>query len=193
MATDMRAHARPTGAPAAAARHTASGAAVVTLSIGSRLVIEPDYPEELRAAVRRRFMIPNPLYADAVRFDRDARDMPAHLLYYDVRPDGALIVLRGALELVYRDCLVLGLDARWTDGTHMAAAVNFEERLELSPAQGRAVGVVVGRRRGRVDARAGIRAGGLRYRDNADIDHDAGEDRVSGTAVRPVDTKWVQK
>jgi len=127
----------------------------VTFSIGSRLVIEPGYPEELRAAVRRRFMIPNPAYADAVRFDRDTRDLPEYLLYDDVRPDGALIVPRGALELVYRDCLALGLEPRWTDGTHMVAPVAFEERITLSDAQERAVGEVLRRRMGLLEAPAG--------------------------------------
>ena len=137
------------------ARTPTTGGAAVTFSIGSRLVIEPGYPEELRAAVRRRFMIPNPAYADAVRFDRDTRDLPEYLLYYDVRPDGGLIVPRGALELVYRDCLALGLEPRWTDGTHMAAPVAFEERITLSDAQERAVGEVLRRRMGLLEAPAG--------------------------------------
>jgi len=137
------------------ARTPTTGGAAVTFSIGSRLVIEPGYPEELRAAVRRRFMLPNPLYTDAVRFDRDTRDLPEYLLYYDVRPDGALIVPRGALELVYRECLALGLEARWTDGTHVAAPVAFEERITLSAAQERAVGEVLRRRMGLLEAPAG--------------------------------------
>jgi superfamily II DNA or RNA helicase len=141
--------------PRESARTSTTGGAAVTFSIGSRLVIEPGYPEELRAAVRRRFMLPNPAYADAVRFDRDTRDLPEYLLYYDVRPDGALILPRGALELVYRDCLALGLEPRWTDGTHMAAPVAFEERITLSDAQERAVGEVLRRRMGLLEAPAG--------------------------------------
>jgi len=72
-----------------------------------------------------------------------------------VRPDGALIVPRGALELVYRDCLALGLEPRWTDGTHMAAPVAFDEMVTLSDAQERAVDAALGRRMGLVCAPAG--------------------------------------
>ncbi len=118
-------------------------------------MIEPGYPEELRAAVRNRFTLPNPAYQEALKFDRDTRDLPEYLLYYDVRPDGALIMPRGALELVYRDCLALGLEPRWTDGTHMAAPVAFEERITLSAAQERAVGEVLRRRMGLLEAPAG--------------------------------------
>jgi superfamily II DNA or RNA helicase len=129
--------------------------APVVLTIGRQVVIEPGYPAELRRAVHDRFTLPNPAYQDALRFDRDTRDLPERLLYYDVRPDGALIVPRGALELVYRDVRALGLEPRWTDETHMAAPVAFEERITLSDAQERAVGEVLRRRMGLLEAPAG--------------------------------------
>jgi superfamily II DNA or RNA helicase len=135
--------------------NTPTSSAPVALTIGRQVVIEPGYPEELRRAVHDRFTLPNPAYQDALKFDRDTRDLPERLLYYDVRPDGALIVPRGALELVYRDCLALGLEPRWTDGTHMAAPVVFEERITLSDAQERAVDAALGRRMGLVCAPAG--------------------------------------
>ncbi len=128
---------------------------LVALTIGRQVVIEPGYPEELRRAVRRRFSLANPAYQEAVKFDRDTRDLPERLLYYDVRPDGALIVPRGALELVYRDVLALGLEPHWTDETHVADPVAFEERIALSPAQERAVDGALGRRMGLVCAPAG--------------------------------------
>jgi len=127
----------------------------IVLTIGRQVVIEPGYPAELRRAVRDRFMLPNPAYQDALRFDRDTRDLPERLLYYDVRPDGALVVPRGALELVYRDVRALGLEVRWTDETHVAAAVAFDERITLSDAQERAVDAALGRRMGVLEAPAG--------------------------------------
>ncbi len=128
---------------------------LIVLTIGRQVVIEPGYPAELRRAVRDRFTLPNPAYQDALKFDRDTRDLPERLLYYDVRPDGALIVPRGALELVYRDCLALGFEPRWTDETHVADHVAFDERITLSPAQERAVDAALGRRMGLVCAPAG--------------------------------------
>ena len=133
----------------------AAPATTVVLTIGRHVVIEPGYPAELRRVVRDRFTLPNPAYQEALRFDRDTRDLPERLLYYDVRGDGALIVPRGALELVYRDCLGLGLEPRWTDETHVAAPVAFEERITLSDAQERAVGEVLRRRMGLLEAPAG--------------------------------------
>jgi len=127
----------------------------IVLTIGRQVVIEPGYPAELRRAVRDRFTLPNPAYQDALRFDRDTRDLPERLLYYDVRPDGALIVPRGALEPLYRDCLALGLEPRWTDETHVADPVAFDERVRLSPAQERAVGQVLARRMGVLESPAG--------------------------------------
>jgi superfamily II DNA or RNA helicase len=135
--------------------NTPTSSSPVALTIGRQVVIEPGYPEELRRAVHDRFTLPNPAYQEALRFDRDTRDLPERLRYYDVRPDGALIVPRGALELVYRDCLALGLEPRWTDGTHVAAPVAFEERITLSDAQERAVGEVLRRRMGLLEAPAG--------------------------------------
>jgi len=127
----------------------------VALTIGARLVIEPGYPAAVHDAVRRRFTLANPAYADAVRFDRDTRDLPAHLLYYDVRVDGGLVVPRGALELVYRDCLALGVKPSWTDETHVAAPVAFEEHVTLSEAQERAVAEVLTTRMGLLESAAG--------------------------------------
>jgi len=128
---------------------------LIVLTIGRHVVIEPGYPAELRRVVRDRFTLPNPAYQEALRFDRDTRDLPERLLYYDVRPDGALVVPRGALELVYRDCLALGLEPRWTDETHVADPVAFDERVRLSPAQERAVGQVLARRMGVLESPAG--------------------------------------
>jgi superfamily II DNA or RNA helicase len=133
----------------------AAPATTVVLTIGRHVVIEPGYPAELRRVVRDRFTLPNPAYQEALRFDRDTRDLPERLLYYDVRPDGALVVPRGALELVYRDVRALGLAPRWTDETHVAAPVAFDEMVTLSPAQERAVDAALGRRMGLVCAPAG--------------------------------------
>jgi len=133
----------------------AAPATTVVLTIGRHVVIEPGYPAELRRVVRDRFTLPNPAYQEALRFDRDTRDLPERLLYYDVRPDGALVVPRGALELVYRDVRALGLAPRWTDETHVAAPVAFDERITLSPAQERAVDAALGRRMGVLEAPAG--------------------------------------
>jgi len=133
----------------------APSATTVALTIGSQAVIEPGYPEALRRAIRDRFTLVNPAYEETVRFDRDTRDLAEHLVYVAVRPDGALIVPRGALELVYRDVCALGLEPRWKDHTHRAAAVAFEERITLSDAQERAVGEVLRRRMGVLEAPAG--------------------------------------
>jgi len=130
-------------------------ASSITLHIGRQIIVEPGYPPALREAVRDRFMLDNPLYADAVRFDRDTRELPEHLLYYDVAPGGRLILPRGALELFCQDCQALGLTVRWTDDTHVGAPVAFEERVTLSAAQERAVGAVLGRRMGVLEAPAG--------------------------------------
>jgi len=135
--------------------NTPTSSAPVVLTIGRQVVIEPGYPAELRRAVRDRFTLANPAYQEALRFDRDTRDLPAHLRYDDVRPDGALIVPRGALELVYRDVRALGLEPRWTDETHVADPVAFDERVRLSPAQERAVGQVLARRMGVLESPAG--------------------------------------
>lgn len=134
---------------------TPTPTAAVALTIGAQLVIEPGYPAAVHDAVRRRFTLANPAYADAVRFDRDTRDLSAHLLYYDVRADGGLVVPRGALELVYRDCLALGVKPSWTDETHVAAPVAFEEHVTLSEAQERAVAEVLTTRMGLLESAAG--------------------------------------
>jgi len=127
----------------------------VALTVGSQAVIEPGYPEALRRAIRDRFTLVNPAYEEAVRFDRETRDLAEHLLYYAVRADGALIVPRGALELVYRDVRALGMEPGWTDETHLAAAVAFDERITLSVAQECAVRDALRRRMGVLEAPAG--------------------------------------
>jgi len=127
----------------------------VTLTIGRALVVEAGYPLALHAALRDRLTLPNPAYIEAERHGRSIGDLPPSLRYYDVRSDGALVIPRGAAELVYRACLALNLAPAWCDETHVAAPVYFDERVTLSAVQERAVGETVRRRMGVLEAPAG--------------------------------------
>jgi len=127
----------------------------IALLIESRIAIPATAPLALLEALRRRFTLLNPVYDEAERYDRDTRDLAPTLRYYKRRSDGALLVPRGAAEIVHQDCLTLGLEPCWTNETHLAPPMDVAERVVLSPSQERAVGEVLSRRMGVLEAPAG--------------------------------------
>ncbi len=127
----------------------------VTLTIGRDLVVEGGSPLALHAALRNRLTLANPAYTEAERHGRSTGDLAASLRYYDVRHDGALVIPRGAAEMVYRECVALNLAPAWCDETHLAAPVHFDERVTLSTVQEHAVAETLRRRVGVLEPPAG--------------------------------------
>jgi len=127
----------------------------VTLTIDAYLVVDAGYPPALHSALRGRLTLSNPAYLEAERHGRSTADLAPDLRYYNVRRDGALVIPRGAAELVYRECLALNLAPAWCDETYLAVPVHFDERVTLSPVQERAVAETLRRRVGVLEAPAG--------------------------------------
>jgi len=127
----------------------------VALTAGAAVTIDVAAPLALRQAITQALTIPNPAYLEAEQHGYDTRNLPAQLLYYSHTPDGALVVPRGAGRLVCALCEEHEIPYHIVDATHAAASVFFEERVTLSPAQERAVGEVLQRRIGMLEAPAG--------------------------------------
>jgi len=127
----------------------------VSLTLGAAITIDADAPHGLRRAVAEALTLPNPAYRAAEENGRSTRDLAAWLRYFETDHDGAITVPRGAAELVHRTCLAHDLTPSWSDETHLAASVSFDERVTLSPVQQRAVGETLRRRVGVLEAPAG--------------------------------------
>lgn len=125
------------------------------LSAGAAVTLDAAAPPALRQAVIQALTIPNPAYLEAETHGYDTRGLPAQLVYYSHTPDGGLVVPRGAGRLVCALCAEHEIPYHIVDATHAARPVFFAERVTLSPAQERAVGEVLTRRIGLLEAPAG--------------------------------------
>jgi len=127
----------------------------VTLTVGADITIDAGAPLALRRAICEVLTVENPAYREAEEHGRSTRDLEPDLSYYRQGRDGALVVPRGAGDIVRALCKEQG--ARYTvlHETVVAAPVAFDERVTLSDAQERAVGEMLARRTGILSAPAG--------------------------------------
>ncbi len=127
----------------------------VTLTVGAEITIDTAAPFELRQAIGQALTVENPAYRDAEERGRSTRDLDPWLFYYRQGRDGALVVPRGAGDIVRALCKEQG--ARYTvlHETVVAEPVTFDERVTLSAAQERAVGEMLTCRTGVLSAPAG--------------------------------------
>ncbi len=124
-------------------------------TLGAEVTLGAAAPLILRLAIRRALTVPNPLYREAEEQGRSTGDLEPELRYYRQTPDGALVVPRGAGRMVHALCREHGVSVRLIDAAHEAAPVMFEERVTLSASQERAVGDVLRKRIGVLEAPAG--------------------------------------
>jgi superfamily II DNA or RNA helicase len=127
----------------------------VALTAGAAVTIDVAAPLRLRQAIMQALTIENPAYREAEKHGYDTRELEPWLCYYSHTSDGALVVPRGAGRLICALCDAHEIPYRIVDATHEAAPVYFEERVTLSLAQERAVGEVLQRRIGVLEAPAG--------------------------------------
>ena len=127
----------------------------VEITLGAAATIGANAPAVLRQAIREALTLPNPLYRDAEANGRSTRDLEPYLRYYHPQTDRTIAVPRGAARLMRDLCRTHEIPYRLVDATHLAAPVAFDERVTLSAAQERAVGEVMARRMGVLEAPAG--------------------------------------
>ncbi len=125
------------------------------LTAGAAVTIDAGAPLPLRQAIMQALTIENLGYRDAEIHGYDTRDLAPCLCYYSQMSDGVLVVPRGAGRLVCALCAEHEIPYHIVDATHAAPPVFFAERVTLSPAQERAVGEVLVRRIGLLEAPAG--------------------------------------
>ncbi len=101
----------------------------VHLTVDARLTVGSDMPPALRHALRRHFTLPNPAYEEAEQHGRSTADLPPVLLYYDTRPDGALVVPRGATPL----CMTTPIIARCVGVRGRSAPTCIDRKAGPSP------------------------------------------------------------
>jgi len=129
--------------------------APVKITVAAAATIDATVPPALRRAISLALTLPNPAWLDAEANGRSTRDLDPHLSYARHATDGGLVVPRGAQPRVRALCREHGVAVEMVDATHMAAPVAFDERVTLSAAQERAVGEVLTRRMGVLEAPAG--------------------------------------
>ncbi len=127
----------------------------VTLTVGADITIDAGAPLALRRAIGEALTVENPSYREAEEHGRSTRDLDPILSYYRQDPDGALVVPRGAGDIVRALCKEQGVCYTVVHETVVAEPVTFEERVTLSDAQERAVGEMLTRRTGVLSAPAG--------------------------------------
>jgi len=127
----------------------------ITLAVAAELTVTASLPLPLRRAITQALTLENPLYREAEDHNRGTWDIEPELFYWRGGADGALIVPRGAGRLVRALCQEHDVPFRVVDATHCAPPVTFEERVRLSGAQERAVGEMLERRIGVLEAPAG--------------------------------------
>ena len=120
-----------------------------------RAVLGAAAPLALRLAIRQALTLPNPAYREAEEQGRSTRDLEPKLRYYHWTPDGDLVIPRGAGRLVHALCREYAVPVQLIDEACEAPPIAFEERVTLSAAQERAVGDVLKRRIGVLEAPAG--------------------------------------
>jgi len=134
---------------------TAATTPPVRLTVGGMLIIEAGMPDALRRAIIRALTVENPAYREAEEHGHSTADLEPELHYAHGLPTGELVVPRGAGRLVRALCQEHDVPFRVVDATHCAPPVTFEERVRLSGAQERAVGEMLERRIGVLEAPAG--------------------------------------
>jgi len=127
----------------------------VKITVAAAATIGAAVPRALRRAISLALTLPNPAWLDAEANGRSTRDLDPYLSYAHHANDGGLVVPRGAQPRVRALCREHGVAVEMVDATHLAAPVTFEERVTLSVAQERAVGEVLTRRMGVLEAPAG--------------------------------------
>jgi len=133
----------------------APDAAPVKITVAAAVTIDATVPVALRHAISLALTLPNPAWLDAEANGRSTRDLDPYLSYAHHANDGGLVVPRGAQPRVRALCRDYGVAVEMVDATHMTAPVAFEERVTLSAAQESAVGEVLTRRMGVLEAPAG--------------------------------------
>ncbi len=127
----------------------------VTLTVGADITIAAGVPLALRQAIAYALTVENPAYREAEEHGRSTRDLELNLDYYHQGRDGALVVPRGAGDIVRALCKEYGVRYTVVHETVVAETVTFDERVTLSAAQERAVGEMLARRTGVLSAPAG--------------------------------------
>jgi len=127
----------------------------ITLTVGADITIDAGAPLALRRAIGEALTVENPAYREAEDHSRSTRDLDSNLHYYRQDRDGALVVPRGAGDIVRVLCKEHGVCYTVVHETVVAEPVTFDERVTLSAAQERAVGEMLARRTGVLSAPAG--------------------------------------
>jgi len=127
----------------------------ITLIVGAEITIDAGVPFALRQAISQALTVENPAYREAEERGRRTRDLEPDLSYYRQGRDGALVVPRGAGDIVRALCKEHGVRYTVVHETVVAESVTFDERVTLSDAQERAVGEMLARRTGILSAPAG--------------------------------------
>ena len=127
----------------------------LTITVRAAITIEGALPAPVRLAICAALTVRNPAYMDALAHDRSTRDIEPWLVYYRRSAGGSLVVPRGAGDIVRALCNEHGVRYTVVSATHTAAPVLFDERVTLSQAQERAVGDMLTRPRGVLEAPAG--------------------------------------
>ncbi len=127
----------------------------ITLTVGAGITIDSAAPSALRRAIGQALTVENPSYREAEERSRSTRDLEPDLHYYRQGRDGALVVPRGAGDVVRALCKEHGIRYTVVHETVVAEPVTFDERVTLSAAQERAVGEMLARRTGVLSAPAG--------------------------------------
>ena len=127
----------------------------VTLTVGADITIDAGVPFGLRRAIGAALTVENPAYREAEEHGRSTRDLEPNLDYYRQGRDGALVVPRGAGDMVRALCKEQGVRYTVVHETVVATPVTFDERVTLSAGQERAVGEMLARRTGVLSAPAG--------------------------------------
>jgi len=127
----------------------------VTLTVGADITIDGGAPTALRRAIAQALIVENPACREAEERGCSTRDLDPWLFYYRQGRDEALVVPRGAGDIVRALCKEYGVRYTVVHETVVAEPVTFDERVTLSAAQERAVGEMLTRRTGVLSAPAG--------------------------------------
>ena len=127
----------------------------ISFTVAAEATIAAGVPPALRQAITQALTLPNPLFLEAEEHGRSTAGLDPDLWYYRTTATGELVVPRGAGRLVRALFEEHGVPLEVVDATHSTAPVAFEERVQLSEAQERAVGALLKRRIGVLEAPAG--------------------------------------
>lgn len=109
---------------------------------------------ETQKAIKAYLTMENPKYIEAKKMGRNINNIPMELTFYQEESNG-LHCPRGCADTLYRLCKKMGEDPRVFDFRRTLAPVDFTFAGELRPLQRRAVGGVLGRAVGLLEAGTG--------------------------------------